>query len=84
MHWYTYRALLPEEMEIIEQKTVKWAFDASVAIKCVPGATVEYFDDLGSVETPEYDLYEYDTTYGACPKAPLEELDPTPNSAPYH
>ena len=66
----TYRALLPEEMDITEQKSAWEAFYASVAIKCGPGATVEDFDDLGAVETLEYDLYKDYTMDGSCPKAP--------------
>ena len=36
------------------------------------------------METPEYDLYKYDTMEGACPKATPEELEPTPDTAPDH
>ena len=39
---------------------------------------------MGDVETPDYDLYKYYTTEGACPKEPPEELDPTLDAAPYH
>ena len=84
MHRLTYQAFLLEELEITDHQAVRKAFDKSVEIKCVPGATVEDFDDLGAVETPEYDLYKDDTTDGACPKAPPEELDPTPDAAPDH
>ena len=44
LHRSIYRALLPEDMESNEHKTAQEAFDASVAIKCGPGAIVEYFD----------------------------------------
>ena len=44
LHRSIYRALLPEDMESNEQKTAQEAFDTSVAIKCGPGAIVEYFD----------------------------------------
>ena len=36
------------------------------------------------METPEYDMYEDDTTEGTCPKAPPEELEPTPDAVPDH
>ena len=84
VHRSTYQALLPGELERNEQQTARGSFDASAAIKCVPGAIVEVFDKLGAVETPEYDLYKDDTTDGAFPKEPPGELDPTPNAAPDH
>ena len=58
VHWSTYQDLLPEELKTTEQQTSREAFDAKVAIKCGPGATVEDFSELVDVETPEYDLYE--------------------------
>ena len=80
----TYRYLLSEELEITEQKNAWGAFDASVSIKCGPGATVEGFYKLGTVETPDYYMYEYDNIYGACPKSPPGELYPTPDAASDH
>ena len=56
----------------------------SVAIKCGPGAIVEYFNDLGAVEKPWCDLCEDGNTDGACPKSSPEELNPTPDAAPDH
>ena len=75
---------MSEELESTGHQNAREAFDASVEIKCVPGSTVEDIDNLGAVEAPECDLYKYDTTEGACPKSPPEELEPTPDAAPYH
>ena len=58
VHWSTCQALLSEELESTEQQTVREAFKSSVAIKFVSGATVEGFDQLGAVDTPEYYLYK--------------------------
>ena len=73
VHRSTYQDFLPEDLE---------RFDLSVAITCGPGEKVQDFYKSGAVETPEYDTYKYDTAEGARPKAPPEELEPTPNAAP--
>ena len=78
----TYRELLSDVMESTEQQTARESFDTSVAIKCGAGAIVEDFYKLGAVETPEYDMYEYDTIEGAWPKAPPKELETTPDASP--
>ena len=36
------------------------------------------------MEKPDYYLYKDCTTGGSCPKAPPEDLDPTPDAAPDH
>ena len=58
MHQLTYRYLLSEDLESTEQQTARQDFYESVSIKCGPGATVEDWDKLGAVETPDYYLYE--------------------------
>ena len=52
VHQSKYWALLPEDVESSEHQASWGDFDVSVAIKCGPGAIVEYFNDLGAVEKP--------------------------------
>ena len=75
---------MPEELQITEHQSALEAFYASVTIKCNKWATVKDFYDLGAAETPEYDIYKYDTTDGARSNATPKELEPTPYDAPYH
>ena len=75
VHCYTYRSLLPEEVN--DDKEVRNKFDAIIEEKLGSKEVSNDFGEMGLEDTPTFDKYEDDSVEGMPNEYP-EELEPIP------